>query len=192
MRTVIAIAALVLVVASVVGCAQAKGLASAAGVNDKTMKSAEKEAGGEAKKAADEAPKDIVQLAGYKGLTQLTAALAQTGLDKTLQGPGPFTVFAPSDEAFNKIPADKRAVLMSDKGKDQLTKILSYHVVNGKLSAADLAKAPTQKTANGADVAIVAKDGKVKVGNATVTVADLQASNGVVHVIDTVLMPPGM
>ena len=150
-----------------------------------------KAAAGEAKSAADEAPKDLYTLAGYKGFTQLTAALAHAGLDRTLQGPGPFTVFAPTDEAFNKIPQEKRAELMTDAGKEKLKAILTYHVVEGKHDAAAVSKMTSAKTVNGADVAITAKDGKVTVGGANVTAADVQATNGVIHVIDTVLMPPG-
>lgn len=176
----------------VVGCAGAKNLAGAAGVDAKDLKAAEGVAQEEAKQAADDAPKTIYQLAAYQGMSQLTAALSHAGLDKTLEGAGPFTVFAPTDEAFNKLPAETRAMLMSDAGKEKLKAILSYHVVSGSVSSADIAKLKSTKTINGADVAIVVgKDGKVTVGGANVVKADLAATNGVVHVIDTVLMPPG-
>ncbi len=175
---------------TVVGCAQAKNLAKTAGVSDKEVASAEKTAATETKKAADDAPKDVYQLAAYKGFTQLTAMLSKAGLDKTLEGAGPYTLFAPTDEAFNKLPEEKRAELMTDAGQAELLKILNYHVVDGKLMAADLSTATTEKTLGGADLAVSAKDGKVEVGGAHVTQADLTATNGVIHVVDAVLMPP--
>lgn len=180
------------VLALVVGCADAKNLANAAGVDAKDMKAAEKVAGEEAKKAAEDAPKNIVQTAAYKGFGQLTAMLAKAGLDKTLEGAGPYTVFAPTDEAFNKIPEAKRAELMTDAGLAKLKAILAYHVVEGNHPSADVAKMAKAKTVNGAEVAIATtKDGKVTVGGANVTTADVTATNGVIHAIDTVLMPPG-
>ena len=186
MRFVILTAAL----AALVGCAGAKNLADKAGVDAKDMKAAEKVAAEETQKAADEAPKNLYQTAAYKGFGQLTAALSHAGLDKTLEGEGPFTVFAPTDEAFNKLPAETRAMLMSDAGKEKLKAILTYHVVSGNHPSSEVATMTTAKTVNGADVAIAAKDGKVTVGNANVTMADVTATNGVIHVIDTVLMPP--
>ena len=180
------------ILALVVGCAGAKNLAGAAGVDAKDMKAAEGVAAEEAKKAADEAPKTIYQTAAYNGMSTLVAALSHAGLDKTLEGPGPFTVFAPTEEAFKKIPAETLAMLMSDAGKEKLKAILTFHVVSGSVSSADVAKLKTAKTVNGAEVAIaVDKDGKVTIGGANVVKADVTATNGVIHVIDTVLMPPG-
>lgn len=187
-RIAVALAALL---SLTLACAQAKNLAGQAGLDDKDLKAAEGEARKEAVKAAEDAPKDLYQLAAYKGFSQLTAMLSKAGLDKTLEGAGPFTLFAPTDEAFNKLPAETRAMLMSDAGAEQLKAILSYHLVAGKHLAADVAKMTSAKTVNGADVAIAATDGKVTVGGAQVTQADLEATNGVLHVIDTVLTPPG-
>ena len=134
--------------------------------------------------------KDIVQVAVDAGsFTTLVAALKAAGLAETLQGPGPFTVFAPSDAAFAKLPAGTVESLLADKEK--LASILTYHVVAGKVMAGDIVKAghamPT--TVNGQPLDIVVRDGSVYVNGARVVSADIAASNGVIHVIDTVLMP---
>lgn len=179
------------VLALVVGCADAKNLANAAGVDAKDMKAAETAAAAETKKAADDAPKNIYQTAAYKGMGQLTAMLSKAGLDKTLDGAGPYTVFAPTDEAFNKIPEVKRAELMTDAGLPKLKAILMHHVVEGIHASADIAKMKSVKTMNGEAAVAVSKEGKVTVGGAHVTTADVSATNGVIHVIDTVMMPPG-
>ena len=131
---------------------------------------------------------DIVDTAVAAGsFKTLAAALTEAGLIDTLKGPGPFTVFAPTDAAFAKLPAGTVDALLKDKAK--LTAILTYHVVAGKVMAKDVKTMTSAKTVNGADVAIDASAG-VKVGGATVIKADIEASNGVIHVIDTVLMPP--
>jgi uncharacterized surface protein with fasciclin (FAS1) repeats len=132
--------------------------------------------------------KDIVDTAVAAGsFKTLAAALEAAGLIDTLKGAGPFTVFAPTDEAFAKLPAGTVEGLLKDKPK--LTAILTYHVVAGKVEAADVVKLDSAKTVNGKSVTIKVVDGKVHVDNATVTAADVQASNGVIHVIDTVLIP---
>ena len=140
--------------------------------------------------AVEAAPKDIVDTAVAAGqFKTLATALTAAGLIDTLKGPGPFTVFAPTDEAFAKLPEGTVATLLKPENKEKLTAILTYHVVAGKDMAKDVMGLSKVKTVNGKDVAIKVMDGKVMVGDATVTKADIQASNGVIHVIDTVLMP---
>ncbi|MBD2513918.1 fasciclin domain-containing protein [Nostoc sp.] len=116
----------------------------------------------------------------------LVAAIEAAGLVDTLKGDGPFTVFAPTDAAFNKLPAGTVDALLKDIPK--LKKILTYHVVSGKVLAADVAKLKTAKTVEGSDVKIDASNG-VKINDAKVATADVAADNGVIHVIDTVLIP---
>jgi uncharacterized surface protein with fasciclin (FAS1) repeats len=131
--------------------------------------------------------KDIVDTAVAAGsFKTLAAALQAAGLIDTLKGKGPFTVFAPTDEAFAKIPKAALDALIADKAK--LTKVLTYHVVAGKVTAADVVKLKEAKTLAGQMVKIDTSSG-VMVNNAKVVKADLEASNGVIHVIDTVLMP---
>ncbi len=132
--------------------------------------------------------KDIVTTAVEAGsFKTLAAALQAAGLVETLQGKGPFTVFAPTDAAFAKLPAGTVEALLKDKTK--LTQILTYHVVPGKVEARDVVKLTSAKTVNGQAVTIKVVDGKVMIDAATVTGADVQASNGVIHVIDTVILP---
>ena len=139
-------------------------------------------------KKMDSSKKDIVDTAVAAGsFKTLATALEAAGLVDTLKGPGPFTVFAPTDAAFAKLPAGTVEGLLKDKPK--LTAILTYHVVPGNVKAADVVKLDSAKTVNGQSVAIKVVDGKVIVDNATVTTADIEASNGVIHVIDTVLLP---
>ncbi|MBK6378111.1 MAG: fasciclin domain-containing protein [Xanthomonadales bacterium] len=134
------------------------------------------------------AQQDIVDTAVAAGsFTTLAAALDAAGLIDTLKGPGPFTVFAPTDAAFAKLPEGAVDGLLKDKAK--LTSILTYHVVPGKVMAADVIKLDGAKTVNGQSVTIKVVDGKVQVDNAGVTQTDIETSNGVIHVIDTVLMP---
>ena len=134
------------------------------------------------------AQQDIVDTAVAAGsFTTLAAALDAAGLIDTLKGPGPFTVFAPTDAAFAKLPEGAVDCLLKDKAK--LTSILTYHVVPGKVMAADVIKLDGAKTVNGQSVTIKVVDGKVQVDNAGVTQTDIETSNGVIHVIDTVLMP---
>jgi uncharacterized surface protein with fasciclin (FAS1) repeats len=136
---------------------------------------------------AEHHEKDIVDTAVAAGdFNTLATALKAAGLVETLKGEGPFTVFAPTDAAFAKIPEADLKALLADKEK--LTKILTYHVVPGKVMAADVAKLSSAKTVEGQSVTIDASDG-VKVDGATVLKADIVASNGVIHVIDSVIMP---
>ena len=130
---------------------------------------------------------NIIDTATNNGsFNTLVAAIKAAGLVDTLKGPGPFTVFAPTDEAFNKLPAGTVDALLQDIPK--LTKILTYHVVSGKVLAADVVKLKTATTVEGSDVKIDASNG-VKINDATVATADVAADNGVIHVIDTVLIP---
>ena len=131
--------------------------------------------------------KDIVDTAVAAGsFKTLATALKAAGLIETLKGPGPFTVFAPTDEAFAKIPKADLDALIADKAK--LTKVLTYHVVAGKVMAADVMKIKEAKTVEGRMVKIDTSSG-VKINGATVVKADVGASNGVIHVIDSVLLP---
>jgi uncharacterized surface protein with fasciclin (FAS1) repeats len=132
---------------------------------------------------------NIVAVASAAGIfNTLVAAVTAAGLVETLQGAGPFTVFAPTDEAFAKLPAGTVQELLKPENKAKLGAILTYHVVAGKFMAADV-KTMTATTASGKDVSITVNAGKVTVNNATVIKTDVAASNGVVHVIDTVLIP---
>ena len=132
--------------------------------------------------------KDIVDTAIAAGsFTTLAKALQAAGLVDTLKGPGPFTVFAPTDEAFAKLPAGTVEALLKDKEK--LTAILTYHVVAGNVPSSEVVKLTSAKTVNGQDVKIKVMDGKVMVNNAQVVKADVKANNGVIHVIDTVILP---
>jgi uncharacterized surface protein with fasciclin (FAS1) repeats len=134
------------------------------------------------------ADKDIVDTAVAAGsFTTLATALDAAGLISTLKGPGPFTVFAPTDAAFEKLPAGTLDGLLKDKAK--LASILTYHVVSGKVLAADVVKLTSADTVNGKSVKIKVVDGKVMINDATVVTADIEASNGVIHVIDSVLIP---
>jgi len=133
-------------------------------------------------------PKDIVDTAVAAGtFKSLAAALQAAGLVETLKGPGPFTVFAPTDEAFAKIPKADLDALLKDKAK--LTAVLTYHVFAGNAGSADLKQLKDLSTAQGGRLKIDATKGALKVDNATVIKADVPASNGVIHVIDTVLIP---
>jgi uncharacterized surface protein with fasciclin (FAS1) repeats len=131
--------------------------------------------------------KDIVDTAVSAGsFTTLVTALQKAELVETLKGEGPFTVFAPNDEAFAKIPSDQLDALLADKEK--LTAVLTYHVVPGKVMAADVAGLTSAKTVQGQEIRIDTSYG-VKVNDAKVVKTDIAASNGVIHVIDTVIMP---
>jgi uncharacterized surface protein with fasciclin (FAS1) repeats len=139
---------------------------------------------------ADTAAKDIVDTAVEAGsFKTLTAALQAAGLVETLKGNGPFTVFAPTDAAFAKLPKGTVEDLLKPENKAKLTAILTYHVVPGQVTAAQAARLPSAKTVNGASLTIHAMNGTVMVDNATVTSADIACTNGVIHVIDTVILP---
>ena len=136
------------------------------------------------------AENDIVDTAVSAGqFSTLAAALEAAGLVDTLKGDGPFTVFAPTDDAFAKLPEGTVEELLKPENKDKLVSILTYHVVSGKVVAADVVKLEKAKTVNGSDVSIQVMDGNVQVGSANVTSTDIEASNGVIHVIDSVILP---
>ena len=139
---------------------------------------------------AEPVTKDIVDTAVAAGsFKTLAAALQAADLVGTLKGKGPFTVFAPTDEAFAKLPAGTVEDLLKPENKAKLAAILTYHVVPGTVMAAQAAKLPSAKTVNGESLTIHAMGGKVMVDNATVVKADIACSNGVIHVIDTVVLP---
>ena len=145
-------------------------------------------AGSAAVRAAE---KDVVDTAVSAGqFNTLVTALKTAGLVDTLKGKGPFTVFAPTDAAFAKLPAGTVETLLKPENKAKLTAILTYHVVPGRVMASDVVKLKEAKTVNGKPLPITATGGKVMAGPATVTSADVQASNGVIHVVDTVILPP--
>jgi len=134
--------------------------------------------------------KDIVDTAVAAGsFKTLAAALQAAGLVDTLKGPGPFTVFAPTDDAFAKLPPGTIEELLVPENKDKLVSILTYHVVAGKVTAAQVMKMNSAKTVNGHPLAITANGGTVMVNNAKVIKADILCTNGVIHVIDSVIMP---
>jgi len=121
----------------------------------------------------------------------LVTALGATGLDETLQGPGPFTIFAPTNEAFDDLPEGTLDELLEEENQDQLIDILSYHVISGEVTSADIADLESAATVQGDDIEIsVDDDGNVMINDANVTEVDLMADNGVIHVIDAVLLPP--
>jgi len=133
---------------------------------------------------------DIVATAVSAGsFNTLAAALQAAGLIDTLKGAGPFTVFAPTDEAFAKLPAGTVESLLKPENKAKLIDILTYHVVSGQVNAAEVVKLNSATTVEGSDVSIQVKKGTVYVNNAKVVQADVEASNGVIHVIDTVILP---
>lgn len=121
--------------------------------------------------------------------TTLVAAVKAAGLAETLSGAGPFTVFAPTNDAFNKLPAGTVDNLLKPEMKNDLTKVLTYHVVSGSYRAADLKDGQKLKTVQGQELTVSVKDGKVMIDGATVTIPDVISSNGVTHVIDAVVMP---
>lgn len=133
--------------------------------------------------------KDIVDTAASNSsFTTLVAAVKAAGLVDTLKGDGPFTVFAPTNEAFDKLPAGTVEDLLKPENKDKLVAILTYHVVSGKVMAADVVKLTKATSVQGSDIMIDTTDG-VKVNDAKVIQTDLKTRNGVIHVIDTVIMP---
>ena len=134
---------------------------------------------------------DIVDTAVAAGsFKTLVAAVKAAGLVETLKGAGPFTVFAPTDEAFAKLPAGTLDSLLKPENKAKLASILTYHVVSGKVMAADVVKIKSAKSVQGGPIAVKAKGGKVTLnGVSTVVKTDIGTDNGVIHVIDTVIMP---
>lgn len=138
----------------------------------------------------EEAAKDIVDLAvETESLATLVTAVQAGSLVETLKGEGPFTVFAPTNEAFAALPEGTLEDLLKPENKDQLVAILTYHVVAGKVMSTDLSDGMTAETVNGASIS-VSTEGGVKINEANVVSADVEAANGVVHVIDAVILPP--
>ena len=134
--------------------------------------------------------KDIVDTAVANGnFNTLAAALEAAGLIETLKSDGPFTVFAPTDEAFAKLPDGTVEMLLLPENKDKLVAILTYHVVSGEVSAAEVVKLDSASTVNGSDVQIAVFDGNVSINDSRVVMTDIYASNGVIHVVDTVILP---
>ncbi len=133
---------------------------------------------------------DIVAVAAGAGqFKTLVAAIQAAGLVETLQSPGPFTVFAPTDEAFAKLPAGTVDSLLLPENKAKLVAILTYHVVAGEVLAADVVKLSSAETVEGQSVQITSSDAGVQVNDASIVGTDVMASNGVIHIIDTVLIP---
>lgn len=133
--------------------------------------------------------KNIVEIAsGNEDFSTLVAAVVAAGLAETLSGDGPFTVFAPTNEAFAKLPEGTVDELLKPENKEKLAGILTYHVVAGKVMSKDLSDGQKAETVNGQEITVTMEDG-VKIDTATVVTADLEASNGVIHVIDSVIMP---
>jgi uncharacterized surface protein with fasciclin (FAS1) repeats len=141
--------------------------------------------------AADAKPKDIVDTAVAAGsFKTLAAALGAAGLVDTLKGPGPFTVFAPTDEAFAKLPAGTVESLLKPENKAKLVDILTYHVVSGNVESAAAVKLTEATPLNKKTIKLEVKDGALYLNKSKVTTADVKCSNGVIHIIDTVLLPP--
>ena len=147
-------------------------------------------------RAADTCPatahkhKDVVDTAVAAGnFKTLAAALGAAGLVETLKSEGPFTVFAPTDAAFDKLPKGTVEDLLKPENKGKLVKILTYHVVPGRVTAADVVKLTKAETVEGSQAKIAVKNGKVMIDNANVVKTDIPASNGVIHVIDAVILP---
>ena len=137
-----------------------------------------------------EAPKDVVDIAiGSADHSTLVAAVKAAGLVETLKGAGPFTIFAPTNAAFAALPAGTVDGLLKPEKKADLTGVLTYHVVAGSVKAADLKDGQKVKTLQGGELTVAIKEGKVMINGANVTTADLAGSNGVIHVIDAVLLP---
>ena len=136
--------------------------------------------------------KNIVELASEtESLSTLVTAVKAAGLVETLSGEGPFTVFAPTNEAFAALPEGTLETLLKPENKDQLVQVLTYHVVGAKVMSTDLTDGQTAETAQGEEITVDLSDG-VKISGAAVAMPDVKASNGVVHVIDQVILPPSM
>jgi uncharacterized surface protein with fasciclin (FAS1) repeats len=136
---------------------------------------------------------DIIELAvATDELSTLVTAVKAAGLVETLQSDGPFTVFAPTNAAFEALPEGVLEMLLKPENKDQLTAVLTYHVIGAEVMSGDLKDGMKAETVEGSDVTIDISNGNVMVDNAKVTMADINASNGVVHVIDTVILPPSI
>jgi len=135
---------------------------------------------------------NLLQTAAAAGkFKTLAAAIKAAGLEETLSGPGPFTVFAPTDEAFAKLPAGTLDELLKPENKSKLAAILTYHVVPQKLEAKDVVASPALKTVQGQSLTVKADGGDVSIDSAKVVQTDVMASNGIIHVIDAVVLPKG-
>lgn len=144
-------------------------------------------------RAEQNAPRDIVDTAVAAGsFKTLAAALQAADLVGTLKGAGPFTVFAPTDAAFAKLPAGTVENLLKPENKAKLQRVLTYHVVAGRVMAADVVKVTSAKAVSGDTITVSVQGSTVKVDGATVTSTDIAASNGVIHVIDSVILPKGL
>ncbi|MCU0960613.1 MAG: fasciclin domain-containing protein [Pirellulaceae bacterium] len=142
-------------------------------------------------RADETSDKTIVEIAAANdSFKTLVAAVKAAGLVETLSGKGPFTVFAPTDEAFKKVPEKVLADLLKPENKDKLVAVLTYHVVPGKVMAADVVKLKSAKTVQGSEAKITVKEGNVSIDKANVVKTDIVAKNGVIHVIDAVILPP--
>ena len=138
----------------------------------------------------EQATQDIVTIAaGNEDFETLVTAVSAAGLVDTLKGTGPFTVFAPTDEAFAALPEGTLETLLKPENKDQLISILTYHVVPGSVKAADVVNISEAKTVQGANVKVTASEKGVMIDDAKVVATDIEASNGVIHVIDKVILP---
>ena len=147
--------------------------------------------GGQGSVKDDESAKDVVKIAaGSKDHTTLVAAIKQAGLVNALSNAGPFTVFAPTNAAFDKIPKETLDNLMKDENKAQLEDILQYHVYVGTVKTDMMEDGQTLNQVNGGNITITKKDGKVMINNSATVMASIPAANGIIHVIDGVLMPP--
>jgi uncharacterized surface protein with fasciclin (FAS1) repeats len=142
---------------------------------------------GEEEKSADPSMNIVETAISAGSFSTLVAAVQAAGLVETLSGEGPFTVFAPTDEAFAEIPEDQLNALLADK--EALTAVLTYHVVSGKVMSGDVVKLSSAETVNGQSVEIKVMDGKVMIDGAQVISADVEATNGVIHVINKVILP---
>lgn len=160
-------------------------------VTEKASEEPNLSSGGQASVKDDESAKDVVKIAaGSKDHTTLVAAIKQAELVNSLSNAGPFTVFAPTNAAFDKLPKETLNNLMKNENKGQLQDILQYHVYVGTLKTEMMEDGQTLNQVNGGNITITKKDGKVVVNNSATVIASIPASNGIIHVIDAVLLPP--
>jgi uncharacterized surface protein with fasciclin (FAS1) repeats len=147
--------------------------------------------GGQASVKDDESAKDVVKIAaGSKDHTTLVAAIKQADLVNSLSNAGPFTVFAPTNAAFDKVPKETLDNLMKNENKAQLQDILQYHVYVGNLKTEWMEDGQTYNQVNGGNITVTKKDGKIMINNTATVIASIPAANGIIHVIDAVLLPP--
>lgn len=172
---------------AILALVNSSALAGSCGSSEKHSHDA-KEISAENASAKEVTKNDIIETAVAAGsFNTLVTAVKAAGLVETLKGEGPFTVFAPTDEAFAKLPKGTVEALLGDKKK--LSSILTYHVVDGFVNAETVVTLDKAETLNGQSVKIMVKDGKVMIDNALVTTTDIQCSNGVIHIIDSVILP---